>query len=112
MPVRLHDEVPAAVDRRGDQLGHPLLARPLLGARQRGGDGGEVDRGVIGRSATARRRQPTSASAASSSAASNSGQGLSVKWIAAPALCQRRKFETRCSPDVRTSTSTGGSSGR
>ena len=58
------------------------------------------------------RRSRTRARAASSSAASNSGQVRSVKWIAAPALCQSRKFEMRSSPDVRTRTSTGGSSGR
>ena len=98
----LHDEVAARGDGLADQLGHLLLAGTLLGSRQLGRDGGQ--RGGVGHGTRAR--------AASSSAASNSGQVLSVKWMAAPALCQSRKLETRSSPDVRTRTSTGGSSGR
>ena len=96
--ARLHDEVPSGIDGLGDELGHPLLAGAVLGLGEVGRDVGEL--------------HAVSFRAASSSAASNSGQVLSVKWMALPALCQRRKLDTRCSPDVRMSTSTGGSSGR
>jgi len=100
----LHDEVAAAVDGCGDEVGHLDLPRPVLGPGELGGD--------LGKDLPRRLAHGTRANAVSSSAASNSGQVLSVKWIAAPALCHSRKFETRRSPDVRTSTSTGGSSGR
>ena len=58
------------------------------------------------------RRHCTRAIAASRSSAPNAGHAASVKWIFDPALCHNRKFDTRRSPLVRTSTSTGGSSGR
>ncbi len=101
----LHDEVAPALEGGGDEVGHALLARPLLGVRERGGDGTQ-------RRGGRRLRQLTSAIAGSSSSPSNSGQVFSVKYTGAPAACQSRKLDTRPSPLVRTSTSTGGSSGR
>lgn len=53
-----------------------------------------------------------SARAASRSSPPNSGHERSVNSTSAPAHCQSMKLEMRCSPEVRTTTSTGGSSGR
>ena len=79
-----------------------LLTGALLGRRQCSRDGGERRTDL----------QRTRASAASSSAPSNSGHGRSVKYTSVPALCQSMKLLIRSSPEVRTSTSTGGRSGR
>ena len=73
---------------------------------------GRVSRGGRRCAVTSVRLTTTRAIAASSSAPSNSGQFFSVKYTGAPVDCHSRKLETRPSPLVRTSTSTGGSSGR
>src|SRR3954469_23615832 len=49
-----------------------------------------------------------SSTATRRSSSPKSGQSVSVRWISAYASCQRRKFETRTSPLVRTSNSSGG----
>ena len=111
-------EVAPGLDRLGDALGHLPLTGTILGAGERGGDriqrvddrgdGGRVARG--GRSSLARSLNERDRGVELGGV--EVGPGASVKWIVAPALCHSKKFETRCSPLVRTIRSTGGSSGR
>src|SRR6476620_1873904 len=112
-PVEPVEREEPAYERQGEE---PPAARPDDPEYERQEDQRDQDsreERIHARSRAPKRRLRIaySSTAARRSSASKSGQSVSVKTSSAYAASQRRKFESRSSPDVRTRRSTSPSSG-